>query len=80
MTIEKEKIEKLTNEFGKDANDTGSAATQIAIFTERINNITSHLKTNKKDNIINLKRMKKGKHKNRFFKNRKKNFKNRKFN
>jgi len=37
-------------------------------------------KTNKKDNIINLKRMKKGKHKNRFFKNRKKNFKNRKFN
>ena len=50
MTIEKEKIEKLTNEFGKDANDTGSAATQIAIFTERINNITSHLKTNKKDN------------------------------
>jgi len=37
-------------------------------------------KTNKKDNIINLKRMKKGKHKDRFFKNRKKNFKNRKFN
>jgi len=37
-------------------------------------------KTNKKDNIINLKRMKKNKHKNRFFKNRKKNFKNRKFN
>ena len=37
-------------------------------------------KTNKKENIINLKRMKKGKHNNRFFKNRKKNFKNRKFN
>ena len=37
-------------------------------------------KTNKKENIINLKRMKKGKNKNRFFKNPKKNFKNRKFN
>ena len=50
MTLEKEKIEKLTNEFGKDANDTGSSETQIAIFTERINNITTHLKSNKKDN------------------------------
>ena len=37
-------------------------------------------KTNKKENIINLKRMKKEKNKNRFFKNPKKNFKNRKFN
>ena len=49
MTLEKEKIEKLTNEFGKDANDTGSSEAQIAIFTERINNITSHLQSNKKD-------------------------------
>ena len=37
-------------------------------------------KTNKKDIMRNLKRMGKGKNKNRFFKNRKKNFKNRKFN
>ena len=49
MTIEKNKIEELTNEFGKDINDTGSTETQIAIFTERIINITSHLKSNKKD-------------------------------
>ena len=49
MTIEKEKIEKLTNEFGKDGNDTGSSESQIAIITERINNITSHLQSNKKD-------------------------------
>ena len=49
MALEKEKIEKLTNEFGKDIHDTGSSETQIAIFTERINNITSHLKPNKKD-------------------------------
>ena len=50
MTIEKEKIGELINEFGKDQNDTGSTEAQIAIFTERINNITSHLKLNKKDN------------------------------
>ena len=49
MAIEKEKIEELVNEFGKNSNNTGSSESQIAIFTERINNITSHLKTNKKD-------------------------------
>ena len=50
MTVEKETIKELTKEFGKDSSDTGSTETQIAIFTERINNITSHLKLNKKDN------------------------------
>ena len=49
MAIEKEKIEELVNEFGKNSNNTGSSESQIAIFTERINNITSHLKINKKD-------------------------------
>ena len=50
MTVEKDKIEQLTNVFGKDGTDTGSTEVQVAIFTERINNITSHLKLNKKDN------------------------------
>ena len=49
MTITKEKIEELTKNFGKDSNDTGSSENQIAIITERIKNITSHLKENKKD-------------------------------
>ena len=49
MAVVKEQIEELTNKFGKDKNDTGSTCVQIAIFTERINNITSHLKVNKKD-------------------------------
>ena len=49
MTVEKEKIQELINEFGKDNNDTGSTESQIAVITERINNITSHLKSNKKD-------------------------------
>ena len=49
MSVTKEKVEELTKEFGKKENDTGSTETQIAVLTERISNITSHLKNNKKD-------------------------------
>ena len=49
MSVTKEKVEELTKEFGKKENDTGSTETQIAVLTERIRNITSHLKDNKKD-------------------------------
>lgn len=34
---------------GKSAKDTGSAESQIALFTFRINHLTQHLKSNKKD-------------------------------
>ena len=50
MSVTKEKVEELTKEFGKKEDDTGSTETQIAVLTERIKNITSHLKNNKKDN------------------------------
>ena len=49
MSVTKEKVEELTKEFGKKENDTGSTENQIAVLTERIKNITSHLKNNKKD-------------------------------
>ena len=49
MSVEKEKVRNLIIEFGNNDNDTGSTKAQIAIFTERINNITNHLKLNKKD-------------------------------
>ena len=49
MSVTKEKVEELIKEFGKKENDTGSTETQIAVLTERIKNITSHLKNNKKD-------------------------------
>ena len=49
MSVTKEKIEKLTKEFGKKENDTGSTEAQIAVLTVRIKNITSHLQDNKKD-------------------------------
>ncbi|MCB1257425.1 MAG: 30S ribosomal protein S15 [Microthrixaceae bacterium] len=35
--------------FGKNAQDTGSAEVQIALLTDRINHLTEHLKTHKKD-------------------------------
>ena len=50
MTVEKDKIQELINEFGSNENDSGSSESQIAVFTERINSITLHLKANKKDN------------------------------
>ena len=49
MSVTKEKILEITKDFGKNGNDFGSTETQIAIFTERIRNITDHLKQNKKD-------------------------------
>jgi small subunit ribosomal protein S15 len=35
--------------FGKKKEDSGSAESQVALFTHRINHLTGHLKTNKKD-------------------------------
>ena len=50
MSITKERVEELVKEFGGDANDTGSPEVQIAIITNKIRNITDHLKVNRKDN------------------------------
>ena len=49
MSIEKEKKAEIIETHGKSKNDSGSAESQVAILTERINNITAHLKNNKKD-------------------------------
>ena len=49
MTISKEKTKELINEFGKNAEDSGTTESQISIFSERIKNLTEHLKINKKD-------------------------------
>ena len=46
MTIDKKAIVK---EFGKNEQDTGSVEVQIALLTERIKNLTAHLKNNKQD-------------------------------
>ena len=49
MTINKKKKHTIIEEFKKHQKDTGSADVQIAILTERINALTEHFKTHKKD-------------------------------
>lgn len=49
MTITKDKKEELIKEYSKGDNDTGSPEVQIAILTTRINNLTEHMRANKKD-------------------------------
>ena len=49
MSITKERKAELISEFGKSATDSGSAAVQVAILTDRILYLTEHMKTHKKD-------------------------------
>ena len=49
MSIEKDKTIEIIKDFGSNENDSGSADVQVAILTERIKNLTEHLKTHKKD-------------------------------
>ena len=49
-SISKERVAELIKEYGKNENDSGSAEVQVAILTERIRNLTEHLKVHKKDN------------------------------
>jgi small subunit ribosomal protein S15 len=46
----KERKQDVINSFKRDENDTGSSEVQIALLTERINELTEHLKVHKKDN------------------------------
>ena len=41
--------EKIIKEYGKSKNDTGSTEVQVALLTQRINDLTDHLKVHKKD-------------------------------
>jgi small subunit ribosomal protein S15 len=47
--LTKEKKKKIITDFETHAGDTGSPEVQIAILTERINELTEHLKEHKKD-------------------------------
>ncbi len=40
---------EIIKEFGKFEGDTGSTEVQIALLTEKINHLTEHLRTHKKD-------------------------------
>jgi small subunit ribosomal protein S15 len=50
MTMTAERKVALVKEYATKAGDTGSPEVQIAILTERINGLTDHFKTHKKDN------------------------------
>jgi small subunit ribosomal protein S15 len=47
--MQREKKKKIIAKHGKHQKDTGSAEVQIAILTERINELSDHLKEHKKD-------------------------------
>ena len=47
--ISKEKKQEIISAYGRTANDTGSPEVQVALLTFRINELTEHLKANKKD-------------------------------
>lgn len=49
MSITKDKKASLIQEFGGAATNTGSTAVQVALLSERINHLTEHLKSHKKD-------------------------------
>ena len=48
--ISKEKKAEIIKEYGRCEGDTGSPEVQVAILTERIRELTEHLKVNQKDN------------------------------
>ena len=50
MSITKEDKKNLITKFAINEKDTGSAAIQIAVLSERIQNLTEHFKNHKHDN------------------------------
>lgn len=50
MSITPQRKAELIQEFATGAGDTGSPEVQVAVLSERINNLTEHFKSHKKDN------------------------------
>jgi small subunit ribosomal protein S15 len=49
MPLSKEKKAEIIAQYGKDASDSGSAEVQVALLTQRIRDLTEHLKIHQKD-------------------------------
>ena len=49
MTVTQERKRELIARFGSGENDTGKTEVQVALLTERINDLTEHLRTHRKD-------------------------------
>ena len=50
MSIKKDTKKEIISKFATNEKDTGSAQVQIAVISERINNLTEHFKLHKHDN------------------------------
>ena len=50
MALAKEAKEKIVTDFRTHEADTGSPQVQVALLSQRINELTEHFKTHKKDN------------------------------
>ena len=49
MNLSTEKKQVIFEKYGNSKTNTGSTEGQVALFTERINHLTGHLKINKKE-------------------------------
>ena len=49
MPLTKDKKAELIDKYGRSGGDTGSAEVQVALLTERINELTEHLRSHVKD-------------------------------
>lgn len=49
MSLTKEKKKKVISDYKTDKHDTGSAEVQVALLTERINELSEHFKSHVKD-------------------------------
>ena len=49
MTLTQERKQEPVSKFGESATDTGRAEVQIALMTDRINDLNQHLRTHRKD-------------------------------
>jgi small subunit ribosomal protein S15 len=49
MTLTQERKAEIVSQFGENAQDTGNTRVQIALLTQRINDLTGHLREHGKD-------------------------------
>lgn len=49
MALTQERKQELVSQFGDNDRDTGNTRVQVALLTERINQLTEHLRSNQKD-------------------------------
>ena len=52
--LTKEKKSEIVGKFGANGKDTGSTAAQVALLTERINDLMNHFNRNSKDHLSRL--------------------------